>query len=64
MPAFWAANCERILLDHVTVRNRPEAPLIRSWSRGLVLRTVSLQTDTLPDLIVEYAEEPFVCEPI
>lgn len=64
MPAFWIANCERILLDRVTVRNRSEAPLIVSWSREPTLQTVNLDSDTLPDQQLVYTEEPFTCKPI
>lgn len=64
LPAFWIANCERVCLENMTVKNRSDAPLIKTWTKDpdVVLHNVS--HDCHAEQTVVFTEETFVCKAI
>lgn len=63
-PAFWIANCERVVLERICVKNRYGAPLIKTWTKHPDVRFSEGAFDFQLDRLIEYTEEPFSCKPI
>ena len=59
-----AAYYDRIVMENVRVDKKPDAPLIKSWTKGgeTVMRNVSYEAPEQE--MLQYTEEPFVCKSI